>query len=71
MFTRGGECITVRFRDGKVVGAKDVSGSPREVLHYLLTWSDGRFRVVLEPVTDRDEIGEPSESLILAGMRRI
>jgi hypothetical protein len=71
VFTRGAECITVRFRDGRVIGARGVSGTPKEVLFYLLTWSDGRFRVVLEPVSEPDEIGESTESLFLAGMRQI
>lgn len=71
VFTRGAECITVKFREGRVLGAKGVAGTPKEVLFYLLTWSDGRFRVVLEPVSDRDEIEESTESLFLAGMRRI
>jgi hypothetical protein len=71
VFTRGTECITVRFREGRMVGATGVAGTPREVLYYLLTWSDGRFRVALEPVSDVDEINESTDRLILAGVRGV
>jgi CheY-like chemotaxis protein len=70
VFTRGAECISVRFRDGMLVGATGVSGSPREVLHYLLTWSDGRFRVALEPGQDAYDVNESTERLVLPGVRR-
>ena len=71
VFTRGTECITVRFREGRMVAASGVSGTPREVLLYLLTWSDGRFRVALEPVSDVDEINESTDRLLLAGVRGV
>jgi Domain of unknown function (DUF4388) len=71
VFTRGAECVTVRFRDGRMVSATGVPGTTTEVLSYLLTWSDGRFRVALEPVSDVDDVNESTDRLILAGVRAV
>lgn len=59
------------FRDGKIIDAEAGALHGADAVYRLLTWSDGSYEVVIRTVRRREVIAEPTQALLLEGVRRL
>ena len=69
--TNGTRRMTVRFRDGEVIGAEGDGGSGEAAVFALLAWEEGTFRFAPGDPGEGSPLGTGFNQLLLEGCRRL
>jgi hypothetical protein len=65
------ERVTVRFRDGDVVGAETAGASGQAAVFAFLAWDQGQFDFAPGDPGDGAALGDSFDQLLLEGCRRL